>query len=170
MIKLVYDCIRDPYDIANVLQVILALGDAELYFTGNSIRHDHPKVITRMNSWSSKIRKDGYPLFPIRYVSTLEDLVQDFQAKGIRLIGTSPAAKKSFYDLDLEDDHFAIVFGTERSGLSKMKAGLLDDLVKVPMNDDVDFMTLSVVTPIVAYEAARQQGRFVQRSSSTLRK
>jgi tRNA G18 (ribose-2'-O)-methylase SpoU len=160
MIKLVYDCIRDPYDIANILQVTLAMGDVALYFTGNSIRHDHPKVVSRIGSWSSKIRAEGYPNFNIHYYESLEDLARDFEEKKIRLIGTSPAAKKSFYALNLEENNFAIVFGTERSGLSKIKAAFMEDLVKIPMNNDVDFMTLSVITPIVSYEIARQQGRF----------
>ncbi len=64
MIRLVYDCIRSPYDTANILQVALASGKCELYFTGNSLRHDHPKVVSKINSWSSKIRKDGFPGIP----------------------------------------------------------------------------------------------------------
>jgi len=160
MIKLVYDCIRDPYDIANVLQVVLAMGNCELYFTGNSLRHDHPKVVSRIGSWSSKTRELGYPNFNIHYYATLEDLAKEFKEKEIRLIGTSPAAKKSFYELNLEENNFAIVFGTERSGLTKKKSSFMDELVKIPMNDDIDFMTLSVVTPIIAYDIARQQGLF----------
>jgi len=159
MIKLVYDCIRDPYDIANILQVTLAMGNIELYFTGNSIRHDHPKVVSRIGSWSSKIREKGYPNFNIHYYKELEDLAKEFKEKKIGLIGTSPSAKKSFYELNLKENNFAVVFGTERSGLSKMKAAFMEELVKVPMNDDIDFMTLSVVTPIIAYEIARQQGK-----------
>jgi len=161
MIKLVYDCIRDPYDIANVLQVVLALENCELYFAGNSLRHDHPKVASKIGSWSSKIRKNGYPAFNIHYYSSLENLADDFKKRKIRLIGTSPAAKKSFYELNLKKDDFSVVFGTETTGLSKNKALIMDELVKIPMSNEIDFMTLSVITPVVAYEIARQQGSLV---------
>lgn len=160
MIKLVYDCIRDPYDIANILQVVLAMGNCELYFTGNSLRHDHPKVNSKIGSWSSKIRKKGPPSFNIYYYSTLEDLAKEFKGNNVRLVGTSPAAQKSFYELNLEDKDLAIVFGTERSGLTKKKASNVEELVKIPMSDEIDFLTLSVITPIVAYEIARQRGQF----------
>lgn len=160
MIRLVYDCIRDPYDIANVLQVVLGMGHCQLYFTGNSLRHDHPKVVSRISSWSSKIREFGYPDFNISYYLTLEDLAKKFKENGIRLIGTSPAAEKSFYELDLAENNFAMVFGTERSGLTKLKTSYMDELVKIPMNNDIDFMTLSVITPAIAYDIARQQGIF----------
>lgn len=161
MLKLVYDCIMAPYDVANILQVALALGNCELYFTGRSLKVDHPKVVSRMKSWSSKIRKTGYPHFNIHYYSTLEELANEFKEKKIRLIGTSPSAKKSFYALNLEKKDFAIVFGNEITGLSKNKVPLLEELVKIPMNEEMDFMTLSVITPLVAYEIARQQGQFV---------
>lgn len=160
MIRLVYDCIMAPYDIANILQVALALGDCELYFTGNSMRHDHPKVVSRISSWSTRIRKMGYPNFNIYYYSTLQDLTHEFKEKKIRLIGTSPSATKSFYSLNLEKNDFAIVFGHEITGLSKNKVAVMDELVSLPMKKDIDFMTLSIATPIVVYEIARQQGKF----------
>jgi hypothetical protein len=150
----------DPYDISNILQVVLALGDCELYFTGRTLRHDHPKVVSRIGSWSSQIRKTRFPNFNIHYLPTLEELANEFKEKKIRLIGTSPTAKKSFFDLDLKQNDFAIVFGHEITGLSKNKISVMEELVKMPMNDDIDFMTLSTITPIVAYEIARQQGKF----------
>jgi tRNA G18 (ribose-2'-O)-methylase SpoU len=160
MIKLVYDCIMAPFDIANILQVALAIGDCALYFTGNCVRHDHPKVISRISSWSSKIRKMGYPNFNIYYYATLEELAVEFKRDQILLIGTSPTAEKSFYDVNFKNNEFAIVFGQEITGLSKHKIPLMEEIVKIPMNEDIDFMTLSVATPIVAYEIARQKGKF----------
>lgn len=159
MIKLVYDCIMAPYDISNILQIALAAGDCELYFTGRSLRHDHPKVISKISSWSSKFRKEGYSNLNIQYYATFENLANEFKEKGIRLIGTSPAAKKSFYELNFEKNDFAIVFGNEITGLTKNKVAVLDDLVKIPMRGEIDFITLSMITPIVIYEIARQQGK-----------
>lgn len=161
MIRLVYDCIMAPYDISNILQVALALENCELYFTGRSLRHDHPKVISKLNSWSSKIRKSGYPEFNIHYYNTLEDLAGEFKEQKIRLIGTSPKATKSFYELNLEENNFAIVFGNEITGLTKNKISMMEELIKIPMSKDIDFMTLSMITPIVAYEIARQQGKLI---------
>lgn len=160
MIKLVFDCIRDPYDIANILQVSLAMGNCELYFTGSSLPHDHPKIFSKVRSWSSEIRRTGSINFNVHYYPTLEALSEEFKRKKIRLIGTSPAAKKSFYELNLEKNDFAIVFGTEATGLSKSKVSIMEELVKMPMSGKIDFMTLSVITPVVVYEIARQQGKF----------
>ena len=157
MLKLIFDCLRAPYDFANILQVVLATKNCELYITGNSLKHDHPKVLGKVRSWSKKIQKTGLPNLPIKYYKSLEECVNELKKKGILIIGTSPYAKKSFYELDFVDDNKAIVFGTESTGLSSQKLTLMDDLVKIPMSDEIDFMTLSVAVPIVVYEIIRQK-------------
>ena len=156
MARLIFDCLRSPYDFANILQVALATGKCEMHITGNSLHHDHPKVLGKVSSWSKSIREKGLPNLEIHYWPTLEDCAKALKAQGIRLIGTSPHVKKSFYQLDLRKDNYAIVFGTESSGLSQEKAALLDEMVNIPMSSDLDFMTLSVVVPIIVYEAIRQ--------------
>jgi len=160
MVRLIYDCVKAPYDIANILQVALALGECELYFTGNSLRHDHPKIVSKLRSWSSKIRLQGLTGLNVHYYQSFEALVVQLKKQKIYLIGTSPNAKKSFYEMDLSKNDFAIVFGTEVGGLSKSKIANMDEIVKIPMLPEIDFMTLSIVTPIIAYEVSRQQGIF----------
>ncbi len=157
MIRVIYDSIRAPYDIANILQVVLAIGECELHFTGNSLRHDHPKVLGKVKSWSSKIRKFGLPDLPIYYHATLADCVKIMHDKGVKLIGTSSSSENSFFDLDLSRNNFAIVFGTEVGGLSIPKVALMNEMVYLPMSNEIDFMTLSIITPIVVYEIIRQQ-------------
>jgi len=156
MVRLIFDCLRAPYDWANILQVALATGKCEIHLTGNSLRHDHPKVLGKVGSWSKRIRANGLPNLAIHYWPSLQDCAKTLKAQGIRLIGTSPHVKKSFYELDLSRDNYAIVFGPESSGLVREKAALLDEIVSLPMSHDLDFMTLSVVVPIVVYEAVRQ--------------
>lgn len=157
MIRLVFDCLRAPYDFANILQVALATGACEIHVTGNSLRHDHPKIVGKVGSWSTRIRRAGLPNLSVHYHASLEDCVTQLKRSKLRLIGTSSHARKSFYDLDLRGDDYVIVFGTESSGLSRQKSSLMDEMVKIPMSDEIDFMTLSVVVPIVVYEALRQQ-------------
>ena len=162
MIKLIYDCLKSPYDIANILQVVLATGECEVHITGQSLHHDHPKVLGKVGSWSAQIRKSGLPELPIYYYDSLEECAKTMHSQGIQLIGTSPQATKSFFDLNLSGDNFAIVFGTEVGGLSGQKRSLMDDIVSIPMKSQIDFMTLSVITPIVVYETLRQQKKIIK--------
>lgn len=161
MIKILFDCLRAPYDWANILQTVIAVGDCEIYVTGNSVRHDHPKVLGKVGSWSKQIRKNGLPKLSITYHTSFEECVSELKSAGNMIIGTSShAAEESFYSLDLSGDDFVIVFGTESSGLTKGKIDLMDKMVKLPMSPSLDFMTLSVVVPAMVYEIKRQQGAF----------
>lgn len=158
MIKIVFDCLRAPYDWANILQTVIAIGGCELIVTGNSISHDHPKVLGKLGSWSKSIRENGLPDLSIKYYKSFTDCVKMLKSENNLVIGTSPRAKRSFFECNWENSNKVIVFGTESGGLSKEKTSLMDDLVKIPMSNILDFMTLSVVTPIVIYEIKRQQG------------
>ncbi|NJL44235.1 MAG: hypothetical protein HC945_02905 [Nitrosarchaeum sp.] len=149
-IGLLFDCLRAPYDIAQIYQVATALENCDLYLTGNSIDTKHKKIISKVKSWGI----ENIPEF--REFETLESAVSELHNEGKYLIGTSPHTNNDFYDLDLTKHDSIIVFGTESSGLTKGKSLLLDDLIKIPMNPTCNFLTLPIVVPVVAYEFYRQ--------------
>ncbi|MFH1188522.1 MAG: TrmH family RNA methyltransferase [bacterium] len=157
MITLVYDCIRDPYDWANILQVLFAVDGIEIYVTGNSLRHDHQKVVRRMCAWSKGVKNNGVPEVPIKYIFSFSECIEMLKNQGIHSIGTALDSGISYYDLDLRIGKYAIVFGNEAGGLSAEKVSLLDDIVTFPMAGDIDFMTLSVITPLVVGDIVRQK-------------
>ena len=47
-IKLLFDCLRAPYDAAHIIQIASALGNCDIYISGNSIDLNHKKVITKI--------------------------------------------------------------------------------------------------------------------------
>ena len=148
-IELLFDAIRSPADIANMIQLGMAL-DAKLYMTGNSIPHTNPKISGKLRSWH--IQTDPN----IEYNDSYHNMIETLRKQGRTLIGTSPRATKNFYDLDLSKINPVFVFGTETSGLSAEKQGHLDEMVFMPMSKNLDFMTLSVVVPAIAYDLHRQ--------------
>ena|GEM_PF-740990 len=147
-IELLFDAIRSPTDIANMIQLSLAL-DATLYMTGNCVNYKIPKIWGKVGSW-------GITEEPkIIHDQSFENLVNKLKQQGKTLIGTSPNAKKNFYDLDLQNIDPVFVFGTETSGLCAAKQKLLDEMVVLPMAPKMNFMTLSVCVPPIAYECHR---------------
>lgn len=148
-IELLFDAIRDPYDIANMLQLALAL-NAILYFTGQSISLDNKKIKGKIRSW-------GSPRLPkVVQNPSYEKQIEELKNGGKYLIGTSPHATENFLDVDVRDVKPVIVFGTETTGLIDRKQKCLDKVVKMPMSSNLRFMTLSVVAPPIAYEVYRQ--------------
>ena len=149
-IGLLFDCLRAPYDAAHIIQVALAVGNCDLYVSGNSINLNHKKIISKVRSWGI----NSYP--PIEIFENLDFAAKELHNLGKYLIGTSPHSKRSIFDLDLSEGKSIFVFGTESGGLSREKISKLDELVSVPTSNEVPFLTLPTIVPIVAYEYYRQ--------------
>lgn len=149
-IRLLYDCLRAPYDAAHIIQIAKALGNCEIYLTGNCVDINRNKIKSKIESWGITI------LPPIKYYKSLLDAVEDLHSQGINTVGTTSHTNKDFYDLDLYDGNSVIVFGAESSGLSKQKMSYLNDLVKLPMGEGIDFLTLPIASSAIAYEINRQ--------------
>ena len=152
------DCIRKAHNLAAVMRLAMAT-DAEVYLTGDSLPHDHRKVKSQMQKWARLPNYDDVEtIVDIKYVGTLEELVSEFRAKGIRFVGTSPRAENIYTEIDYTKDDFILVFGPEVSGLSQQKLDMMDTLVKIPMKRNVDSLNLSTSVAIMLYEVLRQQG------------
>ena len=151
-IGLLFDCLRAPYDAAHIIQVAVALGNCDLYFSGNSIDINHKKIVTKVKSWGI----ERMPL--VEKFRTLEEAADYLHNNGKYLIGTSPYSNKRLYDLELSEGNRVFVFGNESSGLGEKKIMKLDEMVSIPTTKETPFLTLPTAVPIVAYEYYRQLG------------
>ncbi len=154
-IILLFDSIRDPRDLAEMILLGIALG-AGIELTGSSLPKDHYKVIKIINSWINGFREKP----SLENVKTFPDFfkrIKTLKKQGYTIIGTSPSAKNSLYKTDLSKGRHVIVFGTETSGLSREKMSVLDGVISVPMKKPAEFFTIRAVAPLIAYETARQK-------------
>ena len=149
-IGMLFDCLRAPYDVAHIIQVASALGNCDLYLSGNSIDTNHRKIITKVRSWGI----ENIPEFQV--LGEFEEAVYRLHNLGKYLIGTAVDAKKNLYKTNLLERDSVIVFGTETSGLTKRKQSLLDEIVSIPIEGNCKFLTLPTIVPITAFEYYRQ--------------
>jgi len=149
-IGLLFDCLRAPYDVAHIFQVATALGNCDLYISGDSIDPHHRKIVSKVKSWGIK----NIPSF--RQFGSLEEAVEKLHNEKKYLVGTSQNADKDLYSFDFTQNYSILVFGTESSGLTRKKSSLLDEIIKIPMKEECQFLTLTIAVPIVAYEFYRQ--------------
>jgi tRNA G18 (ribose-2'-O)-methylase SpoU len=157
-VTIVLDCIRKAQNLGAVMRLVVA-SNADVYLTGDSLKHTHPKVKTQMQKWARLPSfADVETLVDVKYADTLEEAVRDFRAKGYRVIGTSPHSDIIYTDIDYTADDFIIVFGPEVSGLSRRKLEMMDTIVKIPMLGDLDSLNLATSVSVIVYEALRQQG------------
>lgn len=72
----------------------------------------------------------------------------DLKTKGYQIVATSPHATQTINDIDISQP-IALVFGTERNGISRMIADNADQLVKIPMYGFTESFNISVSAAII---------------------
>ena len=85
-----------------------------------------------------------------------QEALSFLKARGIRIVATTPAAGKLYYDADLVAGA-AIVVGSEHEGLGSFWLDHADETVRIPMNGQGDSLNVSVSSAVVVYEACRQR-------------
>jgi len=152
---LLFDSIRDPRDIAEVIHLGLAL-DIGIEFTGSSLYPEHPKVVNIINSWIPGFI-DNKKLSHVSIHHDFSKRINVLKKNGYSIIGTASNANKSLGSADFSKGKQVIVFGTESSGLSKEKIAQVDEMLCVPMKNGTSFFTIRAIAPVFAFEALRQK-------------
>ncbi|MFA5125832.1 MAG: TrmH family RNA methyltransferase [archaeon] len=152
---LLFDSLRDPRDLAQMIHLGLAAG-IEIELTGSSLPPTHQKVINIIDSWIHNFR-DNQELSHVSIHSDFEKRIKALKKQGYGIMGTSSQKGSNLFQADLSKGKHVIVFGTETSGLSKEKMDLMDKILRVPMQNNTKFFTISAIAPVFAYEALKQK-------------
>lgn len=74
--------------------------------------------------------------------------LSNLKSQGYRIIATSPHAEKTINEISI-DQPIALVFGTERDGISDKIASQADELVKIPMYGFTESFNISVSAALI---------------------
>lgn len=84
---------------------------------------------------------------------TSEQAILNLKEKGYRIVATTPHDNDKFInDFDINKGKFALVFGTELTGLTKGAMSLADEYVKIPMYGFIESYNISVSAALSLYE------------------
>ena len=93
---------------------------------------------------------------PLVQVVNLARTLRELKERGVWLVGTSDAADRAFYDVDLTGPT-ALVLGSEGEGLRRLTREACDELVSIPMAGAVESLNVSVAAGVALFEAVRQR-------------
>jgi len=143
---LLLDQIQDPgnlgtmirsADAAGVDAVILGNGTVELY---------NPKVI----------RSTMGSLFHIPILDLdIDEGIHMLKKVNFKILGTSPHAKESYFDVNLREN-VAIIVGNESKGLSEEREQQVDQMVSIPMLGKAESLNVAMATTLILFEHVRQ--------------
>ena len=151
---IIIDCITKLQNLSAILRIAAATQTA-VCITGGDVDHRHPKMKYRLSKWH-RTDRNIETLVKISRFPLIDEAVADFQAKGYRVIGTSPRTDVLYTDLEYAQGKDVFVFGTEETGLGGRKLALMDEVIRIPILGEVDSLNLATSVGIILYEARRQ--------------
>jgi 23S rRNA (guanosine2251-2'-O)-methyltransferase len=92
---------------------------------------------------------------PVAQAVNLVRQLKSYQAAGCMVIGLAADGDVELPELDLADGPLVIVVGSEGKGLSRLVAETCDQLVSIPMANQVESLNAGVAASVTLYAVAR---------------
>ncbi|WP_205473726.1 23S rRNA (guanosine(2251)-2'-O)-methyltransferase RlmB [Nocardioides sp. SYSU D00038] len=92
---------------------------------------------------------------PVAQVTNLVRALKDLQDAGCMVIGLAADGEVDLPALDLADGPLVVVVGSEGNGLSRLVASTCDQLVSIPMANQVESLNAGVAASVTLYAIAQ---------------
>lgn len=139
----VLDGITDPHNLGAILRSCAALDVNAVIVPRNNSVGLTPTV--------RSVACGGAEIVPFVQVSNLSRTLRMLKDAGIWVYGASGQAQQELSSIKFPMN-IAIVFGSEHDGMKRMTTELCDELVKIPLWNDVDSLNVSVAAGIFIYQ------------------
>lgn len=151
-IVLIANEIEDNHNLGAIIRTFAGAGGKGIILTGKS----------NVGINATTIKTSAGALFRTEFarVTNCVNVLNQLKESGFWIVGTDIGTEsKSIYETDLPD-MLAIVVGNEHEGLGKHVKNNCDFLVKIPINEMVESLNVSVAFGIILFEALRQNKYF----------
>ncbi|MGE0076288.1 MAG: TrmH family RNA methyltransferase [Bacteroidales bacterium] len=146
-ITVVLEDIFQAQNASAVLRTCDCLGIQDVHAIENSCDfHINTEVDMSASKWLTihKYNEEHY---------NTERAINSLKKQGYRIVATSPHANdKSIKEFDVTKGKFALLFGTELTGLTKSALSLADEFVKIPMYGFIESYNISVSAALSLFE------------------
>ena len=109
----------------------------------------------QLSASAEKVAAGATAYLSICRVSNLRQALITLKQANFWIVGLSPKAVQTVYDLDMRRK-VAFVLGGEGKGLRSLIQETCDHLISIPMQGQVDSLNVSVAGAVVLYERLRQ--------------
>jgi 23S rRNA (guanosine2251-2'-O)-methyltransferase len=109
-----------------------------------------------LNGDTIKTSAGGAFKVPISKVNHLKDVLFYLKSQEVSILALTEKASQTIYQQDLKGPT-ALIFGSEDIGISSGVLKLADVKAKLPIENEIDSLNVSVACGIVFYEAIRQR-------------
>ena len=143
---IILDGVSDPYNFGSIIRTAVAAGfDAIMISNHRSCP---------LNATVEKISSGAINYIPIIKTTSLSSSIDLLKKSDYWLIATKMDACDNYYEIDYTDMNFAVVMGSEGSGISKTILNKADFTIKLESN--FESLNVSNAAAVIMYEAKRQ--------------
>lgn len=143
---IILDGISDPHNFGAIIRTAAAAG-----FDGILVSNHRSCPIS---ATVEKISSGAINHISIIKTSSLNASIDYLKKQDFWVIATQMEARQNYYEIDYTDMNFALVMGSEGSGISKTILNKADFTVKLESN--FESLNVSAATAVIVYEAIRQ--------------
>lgn len=146
--------LEDIYQSQNasaVLRTCDCFGVQDVHIIENENEYDiNPDVSLGSNKWLNMHRYN-------QKKQNTADALMALKAKGYRIVATCPHANQTnLEDFNIEAGKFALVFGTELTGVSETVKAHADEFLTIPMHGFTESFNISVSAAICLHQLAER--------------
>lgn len=143
---LLLDEIQDPGNLGTIIRSADASG-VEVIILGKGT----------VDLYNSKVLRSAMgSIFHLEIIEAdLDEIIPMLQQNQFKIVGSSPYAEKSYFDVDLASK-LAILIGNEARGLAKERMEAVNQMVSIPIKGRAESLNAAIATALLLYERVRQ--------------
>lgn len=141
--------VKDPGNVGAMIRTAHATGAAAFVAVGISDPY-HPKALRTTMGSIFKL--------PVLHVEESLQLIGDLREIGIESVGTAVSGGVPLPQMEFSEAGAAIFLGSEAWGLPEEILTAVDRLVSIPMDVEVDSLSVNAAAAIVLYDIGRKWG------------
>ena len=144
----VLESIQDPGNLGTIVRTGEGAGVTGVILGGETVDIFNPKTIRATMGSVFRV--------PFVYIDDLKETVIRLKRRGIRTYAAHLSGE-TYYDSFSYREGTAFLIGNEGNGLSPEITKLADDLLRIPMEGQVESLNAAVASALLMYEAHRQR-------------
>lgn len=145
---IVLEDIQDPGNLGTIVRTAEAAGVSAIIMSKGTVDIYNPKVIRSTMGTIFRV--------PFVYVEDICEAVNNMKKQNIDIVAAHLSGNRYYDEIDY-CKKTAFLIGNEGNGLSEKMSSLADNLIKIPMQGNVESLNASVASAILMYEAYRQK-------------
>ncbi len=149
-VTLVLEDIFQPQNASAVIRTCDVFGIQDLHIIENLNKYNvNPRVVHGASKWVNLKKYNKVPNKTLACINSLKE-------KGYKVYATTPHTNDCLIEDLPIDNKIALMFGTEKLGLSETAMQNVDGFVKIPMYGFSESLNISVCAAICVYELSKR--------------